>query len=100
MDKTYADSYRRRRLGKISSLMVLAAGVLLWKYRRETRSSQDAWIASILRHVMDTEQSREEQKEQMKKAFRLAEAAGTTKQELVQAYQHMTRDASKFKKHQ
>lgn len=100
MHKTYADSYRRRRLGKISGLTVLGAGVLLWKYQRENRSSQDAWTASILRHVMDPEQSREEQKEQMKKAFRLAEAAGTKKQEMVQAYQHMVQNASNGEKHQ
>ncbi|MDX6153126.1 hypothetical protein [Marinococcus sp. PL1-022] len=100
MNKTYADSYRRRRSGKISCLMVFAAGILLWKYYRQTSSSQDAWTAAILRHVVDPEQSREEQKEQMKKAFRLAEAAGTTKQEMAQAYQHMAPEAFRFKKHQ
>ena len=100
MHKTYAASYRRHRLGKLSGLMVLGAAVFLWKYLREGRSSQDAWTASILRHVMDPEQSREEQKEQMKKAFRLAEAVGTTKQELVRAYQHMGQNASEGEKHQ
>ncbi|WP_298788780.1 hypothetical protein [uncultured Marinococcus sp.] len=98
MHKTYAASYRRHRLGKLSGLMVLGAAVFLWKYLREGRSSQDAWTASILRHVMDPEQSREEQKEQMKKAFKLAEAAGTKKQELVQTYQHLAKESSQSKK--
>lgn len=100
MNKTYAASYRYRRLGKLSSLMVLGAAVFLWKYQRENRSTQDAWTASILRHVMDPEQSREEQKEQMKKAFRLAEAAGTTKQDLVQSYQRMVQKTSEGEKYQ
>lgn len=99
MHKTYADSYRCRRLGKLSALTVIGAGVLLWKYQREKRPTRDAWTDSILRYVMDPEQSREEQKEQMKKAFRLTEAAGTKKQELAQAYQQITRGASKAKKH-
>ncbi|WP_298788997.1 hypothetical protein [uncultured Marinococcus sp.] len=100
MHKTYADSYRCRRLGKLSALTVLGAVVLLWKYQKEKRPTRDACTDSILRHVMDPEQSREEQKEQMKKAFRLAEAAGTKKQELVQAYQHMVQNASEDEKHQ
>lgn len=100
MHKTYAASYRCRRLGKFSALAVIGAVVLLWKYQWENRSSRDAWTDSILRHVIDPEQSREEQKEQMKKAFRLAKAAGTKKQELVQAYQHMVQNASEDEKHQ
>ena len=100
MHKTYAASYRCRRLGKISTLAVIGAVVLLWKYQRENRSSRDAWTDSILRHVIDPEQSREEQKEQMKKAFRLAEAAGTTKQEMVRAYQHIGQNVSEGEKHQ
>ena len=98
MRKTYVDRYRSRRLGKLGGIVVLGIGVFLWKQQRWSRSSQDAWTASILHHVLDREQSREAQQEQMKKAFRLAETAGTQKRELFHAYQRFAGDSALSRK--
>ncbi|WP_322527078.1 hypothetical protein [Marinococcus luteus] len=79
--------YRRRCLKKTAAVLAVGIFTVLWKSQRGHRRSPDAWAATIPAHFIDKNSTREEQKEQMKKAFRLAAAEGDRKQDIFKAYQ-------------